>query len=44
MFFKTATIYKVCNTRKGAENYIARWNVEDAEIQEIDNRFWVVCE
>jgi hypothetical protein len=44
MFTNPATIYKVLQTRKGAENYVARWNIDDVEIQEIDGRFWVVAE
>ena len=44
MFFKTSTIYKGFNTRRGAESYIARWLSNDTtiRIEVIDNRFWVV--
>lgn len=42
MFFKTSTVYKVYTTRKGAENYIAKWNI-DAQIEVIDNKFFVVA-
>lgn len=42
MFFKTATVYKGFATRKGAENYIARYNISDVHIEVINDRFWVV--
>ena len=44
MFFKTSTIYKVYQTQKGAENYIARHFTgrADITIEEIDNKFFVV--
>lgn len=42
MFFKTTTIYKVYESRKGAENYIARYNLTNTVIEEIDGRFFVV--
>ncbi len=41
MFFKTGTVYKVYLTRKGAESYIAKHNL-DANIELIDNKFFVV--
>lgn len=43
MFFKTQTVYKVFLTRRGAENYIARWlQNQNAAIEVIDNKFYVV--
>mgnify|MGYP006921312728 CR=1 FL=1 len=43
MFFKTSTVYKGFATRKGAENYIARFNLSsDTRIEIINDRFWVV--
>jgi hypothetical protein len=43
MFFKTQTVYKVFLTRRGAENYIARWlQNQNAVIEVIDNKFYVV--
>ena len=42
MFFKTATVYKVYETRKGAENYIAKMIGCELRIEVIDNRFFVV--
>jgi hypothetical protein len=43
MFFKTSTVYKGYSTRKGAENYIARFKLSaDTRIEVIDGRFWVV--
>ena len=42
MFFKTSTVFKVYETRKGAENYIAKMTGVDLHIEVIDNRFFVV--
>jgi hypothetical protein len=42
MFFKTNTIYKVYESRKGAENYTARHNLTNTVIEEIGGRFFVV--
>jgi hypothetical protein len=42
MFFKTATVYKGFGTHRGAENYIARYNLTDVRIEVINDRFWVV--
>jgi hypothetical protein len=36
------TIYKVYETRKGAEAYITRFNI-DAVIEVINNRFFVIA-
>lgn len=42
MFFKTTTIYKVYNSRKGAENFIARCAGSQLAIELIGDKFFVV--
>lgn len=42
MFFNTTTIYKVYESRKGAENFTARHNLTNTVIEEIGGRFFVV--
>lgn len=42
MFFKTDTVFKVYETQKGAERYIAKMTGVELRIEIIDNRFFVV--
>jgi hypothetical protein len=42
MYTKNYTIYRVYGTRKGAETYINRYNI-DAVVEVINNRFFVIA-
>lgn len=42
MFFKTSTVFKVYETQKAAERYIAKMTGVELHIEIIDNRFFVV--
>jgi hypothetical protein len=43
MFFKTATVFKMYGTRKGAENFISRTGIAGLVVEEMGGNFYVVA-